>query len=260
MSRLEAIDRSVSEYYSSSGTILGECRQLSSSRHPGITHPQQVMAMTRMSSFSRVLVDRSSQLLFSTPDSTNCDMVMLSPTPLGVPATPTLSLSSSLATNKRIMSRVMAIRRGDDSNEDESHETKSSDAAPSVPSTTPAADANGGGGNGNGGGGGGGNGGSAKDNNTTVKTKDSQTPPGHVSTTATSDTYAWTPSVTPFYTSSQQDAPSFLTTAIARCAPGTRLDMQLMFKLDLVAPSLRLHQFHQVSSQDHRNSFRNLRR
>lgn len=250
MSRLEAIDRSVSEYYSlsSSGTILGECRQLSSSRHPGITHPQHVMAMTRTSSLSRVLDDRSSQLPFSTHDSTNCDTVMLSPSPLEVPATPTLSFSSSLATNKRTMSRVMAIRRHNNPNKDESPETTSSpDAAPSVPPATPASDTKDG------------NGDSAKDSSTTVKTKDSETPPSHVSTTATSDTFAWTPTIAPFYTSSQQDAPSSLTTAIARCAPGTRLNMQLMFKLDLVAPSLRLHQFHQVSSQDHRNSFRNLR-
>ncbi|KAG2750208.1 hypothetical protein P692DRAFT_20921084 [Suillus brevipes Sb2] len=211
MSRLEAIDQSVSEYYSlsSSGTILGECQQLSSSRSPGITHPQHVMVMTRMSSFSRVLVDRSSQLPFSTPDSTNCDMVMLSPSPLGVPATPTLSLSSSLTTKIRTTSRVMAIRRGNNPNRDESPETtSSSDAAPSVSSTTPAADAKGGNG-------GGGNGDSVKDNNATVKTKDSGTPLGHASTTATSDTYAWTATVTPFYTSSQQDAPSSLTTAIA---------------------------------------------
>lgn len=222
MFRLEAIDRSVSEYYSSSsGTILGvECQQLSSSRSPGITHPQHVMAMTRTSSFSRMLVDRSFQLPFSTHDSTNCDIIMLSPSPLGVPATPTLSLSSSLTTKIRTTSRVMAIRRSNNPNEDKPPETKSSsDGAPSDPPTTPAADAEGGNGKTGGGGGGGGagaggagNGGSVKDNNTTVKTKTSETPPGHASTTAMSDTYAWTATVTP---SSQQDAPSSLTTAIA---------------------------------------------
>lgn len=223
--RLEAIARSVPEYYSlsSSGTNLGDCQPLSSSRSPGIAHPQPVMATTCMSSLSRVLVDRPSQFPFSTHDSINYDTVILLPSPLGVSATPTLSLSSSLATNSRTTSRVMAIRRGGDSTKDKSPETtSSSDAASSF--TTPTPDDEGGnGGSGSGNGNGNGNG-VTKGNSATVKTKDSETPPGHASTTTTPDTYAWTATVTPFSMSSQQDATSLLTTAIARCAPEIRVD------------------------------------
>ncbi|KAG2345069.1 hypothetical protein BDR05DRAFT_961008 [Suillus weaverae] len=199
MSQLEAIANSVSESCSllSSGSILEQCQPPSSSRSPGITCPGPVMAMTHMSSSSHVLFDSPSQVPFSTHDPINHDMVVALPSSLGVPATPTSSLSSSFVTSSRTTSRVVVMRRADSKDKSpENAETTSSDAASSA---TPATDSRGGG-----------------TSKTTTKTGDNgTTPPGHASTTAVPDMGAQTTTVTSYYTSSQHDAASPLTTAIA---------------------------------------------
>ncbi|KAG1753208.1 hypothetical protein EDB19DRAFT_816294 [Suillus lakei] len=240
MSQLEAIAGSVSECsLLSSGTISGQCRHTSSSRSPGITSPQSVMAMAPISSSTHVIFDRPSQLPFSNHDPINYDTVIPLSSPLGVPATPTSSLSSSFATNSRTTSRVVAIRRDnsdsdefseDNSPGDDSPETTSAETASSVSSATPATDPK--------------SGSNGQGNKTTTKTENNGTPPGHATSIAASDPYIPTTTVTSYYTSSQQDAASPLTTVnatpttvLARCASETGVDMQLMFKLISVAPS-----------------------
>ncbi|KAG1780450.1 hypothetical protein EV702DRAFT_779484 [Suillus placidus] len=208
MSQLEAIAKSVSECcsLSSSGSILEQCRPPSSSRSPGITCPEPVMTMARMSSSSHVLFDSPSQVTFSTHDPINYDIVIALPSSLGVPATPTSSLLSSFVTTSRATSRVVVMRRAD-SKEKSPETTSFSDAASSA---TPATDSKGGG----------------TDKTTTKTGNNGTTPPGHASTTAVPDTGAQTTTavpdigaqtttVTSYYTSSQYDTASPLTTTIA---------------------------------------------
>jgi len=140
MSQLEAMAKSVAECcsLSSSGTILGECQLSSSSQCSGITCPQPVVAMAHILSSSHVLFDRPFQFPFSTHHLINYDTMISLPSPLGVPAIPTSSLSSSFATNSRTTSDVAVMRR-DDPNKDHSQNTPHDNgAASSVSSATPA--------------------------------------------------------------------------------------------------------------------------
>ncbi|KAG1811167.1 uncharacterized protein BJ212DRAFT_1483830 [Suillus subaureus] len=152
MSQLKAMAGSVSERGSLSSPGR-ECRPPSSSRYSGITCPQPVVAMARISSSSHVLFDIPSQFPLFTDDPINYDTVISLPSPLGVLAAPTSSLSSSFATNSRTTSRAMVIRRNysdkshspqptpDDGNSDgagHNNNNNDNDAASPVSSATSA--------------------------------------------------------------------------------------------------------------------------
>lgn len=132
----EAMTRSISEScsLSSSGTILREHRPPSSLSFSEVTCLQRVATLARTSSSSHVLFDRPFQLFLSTRDAIHYDAVVSFPSPLGVPATSTSSLSCSFAINGCTTSRVVAIRR-DDSNGDNSSETNDDEDTAATPAT-----------------------------------------------------------------------------------------------------------------------------
>lgn len=199
--KTEAVAGSGSDSFflsSSSGTISGEYQPPSSSRAPGVTFPQPVVTMA-ISSTGHVLFDRPSQLPLFTHNPNNYDMLISLPSLLGLPTTPTSSSSSSpfATNNSRTTPRVAAMRRDEDSSTsgDPNEDTPSSFTA--APSATLATD-------------------SESDKAGETKTTQSHSngpPPGHGSSTDTPVPDAPITAVTSYYTPSEQDATTLLTTA-----------------------------------------------
>ncbi|KAG2147993.1 hypothetical protein DEU56DRAFT_899295 [Suillus clintonianus] len=199
--KTEAVAGSGSDSYflsSSSGTISGEYRLPSSSRAPGVTFPQPVVAMA-ISSTGHALFDRPSQLPLFTHNPNNNDMLISLPSLLGPPTTPTSSSSSSpFATSRsRAVSRIAAMRRNEDSSTDGNSDEDTSSSFTAAPSATLATDSKG----------------SKGEETKTTQSHSSGPPPGHGSSTDTPVPDAPTTVVTSYYTPSEQDATTLLTTA-----------------------------------------------